>query len=82
MFQEDFRDAAMIAHNLMYHPLSTASKPQQDLTLLPAALNFNEDGIACSFLGQPMETLPLYFELSDPLMRDLGLLEDEFSCFL
>ena len=81
MFQESFIDAAIIVQNILNQPLSIPHQTDKDITLLSAALNFNENGIPSSYLSQIMETLIVYQGPTETLIRELELLSDELSEF-
>ncbi len=78
MLQEDFADAAIIVQNILNQPLSLP-QTDKDITLLSAAISFNEDGVPDSYLSQIMETFLLYRGPTETLIRELELLSEDLS---
>jgi hypothetical protein len=78
MLQEDFTDAAIIVQNILNQPLSIP-QTDKDITLLSAAISFNEEGIPDSYLSQIMETFLLYRGPTETLIRELELLSEDLN---
>ena len=78
MFQESFNDAAIIVQNILNQPLSIP-RGKEDITLLSAAISFNEDGVADSQLSQIMQTFIIYPDPTDILIQELELLSDDLN---
>ncbi len=81
MFQESFSDAAIIVQNILNQPLSIP-ETDKDITLLNAALSFNESGVPSSYLSQIMQTLIIYSGPTEMLIRELELLSDDLNSSL
>lgn len=81
MFQESFADAALIVQNILNQPLSIP-KAEKDITLLSAALSFNENGIPSSYLSEIMQTLIIYQGPTETLIRELELLSEDLTSSL
>ncbi len=81
MFQESFADAAVIVQNILNQPLSM-HKSNKDITLLNAAIAFNESGVPSSYLSQIMESFIIYPGPTETLIKELELLSDDLSSSL
>lgn len=81
MFQESFIDAAIIVQNILNDPLSIPTS-DKDITLLSAALSFNEHGVPDSYLSQIMQTLIIYPGPTETLIKELELLAEDLSTSL
>ncbi len=81
MFQEIFADAALIAQNILNQPLSPP-KTDEDITLLSAALSFNEMGMPASYLSQVMQTFIVYPGPTETLIGELELLSEDLNSSL
>ncbi len=78
MLQEHLRDAAVIVQNILNQPI-TMPDTSRDITLLGAALSFDESGEPASDLGQIMQ---MWVEFQDPtetLIRELEILSNELG---
>jgi hypothetical protein len=78
MFQESFADAAMIVQNILNQPLSI-EETDQDITLLSAAIAFNESGVPSSYLSQIMESFIIYPGPTETLIKELEILSDDLG---
>lgn len=77
MLHENLKDAAIIIHNILNQPL-TLPDSSQDITLLSAAVSFDETGIpASSQLSQVMQAFIEYPDSTEILIRELEILSDE-----
>lgn len=81
MFQESFIDAAIIVQNILNQPLSMP-EAEKDITLLSAAISFNEQGVPDSYLSQIMETFIIYPGPTETLIRELELLSEDLNSSL
>jgi hypothetical protein len=81
MFQESFSDAAIIVHNILNQPLSIP-ETDKDITLLSAAISFNESGVPDSYLSQIMQTFIIYPGPTETLIRELELLSEDLNSSL
>lgn len=78
MLQENLKDAAVIVHNILNQPLAIPDV-SRDITLLGAALSFDENGVPDSDLSLVMQTLGTYPDPTETLIRELEILSDELS---
>lgn len=76
MLRENLKDAAIIIHNILNQPLSIPST-KDDITLLNAAISFDDTGTPAQHLQQIMQTFIEYPDLTDTLIRELDILSDE-----
>ncbi|MEI8329333.1 MAG: hypothetical protein WCG14_04975 [Chlamydiia bacterium] len=76
MLYEDLQDAAIIIQNILNQPLSTREH-KEDLTLLSAAISFDETGTPASHLQQIMQSFIEYRDPTETLIRELDILSDE-----
>ena len=81
MFQESFADAALIVQNILNQPLSIP-EAEKDITLLSAALSFNENGVPDSYLSQIMQTFIIYPGPTETLIKELELLSEDLNSSL
>jgi hypothetical protein len=81
MLQESLKDAAVIVHNILNQPLAIPDV-SGDITLLSAALSFDESGVPASHLSQVMQTFIEYPDPTETLIRELEILSDELSASL
>lgn len=76
MLHENLKDAAIIIHNILNQPLALP-EVNQDITLLSAAISFDENGAPASHLQQIMQTFIEYPDPTETLIRELEILSDE-----
>lgn len=81
MFQESLTDAALIAQNILNQSMSFP-EISKDITLLSAAVSFNEHGIPDSYLSQIMETFIIYPGPAETLIQELEILSEDFTSSL
>jgi hypothetical protein len=78
MLYENLKDAAIIVHNILNQPLSI-SDSKKDITLLGAAISFDDTGTPASHLQQVMQTFVEYKDPTELLIRELEILSDELQ---
>ena len=76
MLYENLKDAAIIIGNILNQPLSIADI-SNDVTLLSAAISFDNTGMPESHLQQIMQTFIEYNDPTETLIRELDILVDE-----
>ena len=78
MLYENLKDAAIIIHNILNQPLSVQEN-KEDITMLSAAISFDENGMPASHLQQVMQTFVEYRDPTETLIRELDILSDELT---
>jgi hypothetical protein len=78
MLYENLKDAAIIIQNILNQPLSIADT-SNDVTLLSAAISFDNTGMPASHLQQIMQTFIEYNDPTETLIRELDILVDELQ---
>ena len=76
MLYENLKDAALIVQNILNQPLSIANT-SEDVTLLSAAISFDNEGMPASYLQQIMQTFIEYKDPTETLIRELDILVEE-----
>jgi hypothetical protein len=76
MLHENLKDAAIIVHSILNQPLAIP-EASQDITLLSAAISFDETGTPASHLQQVMQMFIEYPNPTETLIRELEILNDE-----
>jgi hypothetical protein len=76
MLYENLKDAAIIIHNILHQPLSTPDS-NKDISLLSAAISFDDTGMPASHLQQIMQTFIEYRDPTETLIRELEILSDD-----
>jgi hypothetical protein len=76
MLHENLKDAAIIVHSILNQPLAIP-EDSQDITLLSAAISFDETGTPASHLQQVMQMFIEYPNPTETLIRELEILNDE-----
>ncbi|NDD57971.1 MAG: hypothetical protein EBZ47_01785 [Chlamydiae bacterium] len=78
MLYENLKDAAIIVHNILNQPLSIQEN-KEDITMLSAAISFDENGMPASHLQQVMQTFVEYSDPTETLIRELDILSEELT---
>ena len=78
MLYENLKDAAIIIHNILNQPLSIP-QTTKDITLLGAAISFDDTATPASHLKQVMQTFVEYKDPTELLIRELEILSDDLQ---